>query len=207
MQNFTVTISRGFGSGGRTIGKMLAKRLGIGFYDREIMEIASEQSGISLDLFDKADEAGKVAFFKRYDRSYGKQIIPPDRGEFTSDDNLFNLQAKTIREIAEKESCVIVGRCADHILRERKNVLRIFIYSSEEFCIDKVVELYGLTRKEAERKIEKIDRARSTYYRYYTGSDWDNARNYDLCLNTEELGFDRCVDIIEHYINVLYLND
>lgn len=207
MQKFTVTIARGFGSGGRTIGKMLAKRLGIGFFDREIMELASEQSGISLDLFDKADEAGKVAFFKRYDRSYGKQIIPPDRGEFTSDDNLFNLQAKTIKEIADKESCVIVGRCADHILRDRKNVLRIFIYSSEEFCIDKVMELYGLSRKEAERKIDKIDRARSTYYRYYTGSDWDNARNYDLCLNTEELGFDRCVDIIEHYINVLYLNN
>ena len=204
MQNFTVTIARGFGSGGRTIGQMLAKRLGIHFYDREIMELASEHSGISLDLFDKADEAGKITFFKRYDRSYGKQIIPPDRGEFTSDDNLFNFQARMIREVAEKHSCVIVGRCADHILRGKKNVLRIFIYSSKEFCTSKVMELYGLSKKEAERKIEKIDRARSTYYRYYTGNDWDNARNYDLCLNTEELGFDRCVDIIEHYIGVLY---
>ncbi len=204
MQNFTVTIARGFGSGGRTIGKMLAERLNIHFYDREIMELASEHSGISLDLFDKADEAGKISLFKRYDRSYGKQIIPPDRGEFTSDDNLFNFQAKMIKEVAGKHSCVIVGRCADHILREKKNVLRIFIYSSEDFCVNKVMELYGLSKKEAERKIEKIDRARSTYYRYYTGNDWDNARNYDLCLNTEELGFDRCVDIIEHYINVLY---
>ena len=207
MANFTVTIARGFGSGGRTIGKMLAERLNIGFYDREIMELASEQSGISLDLFHKADEAGKVALFKRYDRSFGKEIIPPDRGEFTSDDNLFNFQSKVIKEIAQKESAVIVGRCADHILQGEKNVLRIFIYSSMEFCIDKVVELYGLSRKEAEKKIEKIDRARSTYYRYYTGSDWDNARNYDLCLNTEELGFERCVDIIEHYINVLYKNN
>ena len=206
MANFTVTIARGFGSGGRTIGKMLAERLGIRFYDHEIMQLASEVSGISLDLFHKADEVGKVAFFKRYDRSFGRQIIPPDRGEFTSDDNLFNFQAKVIKDLAEKESCVIVGRCADHVLSEQKNVLRIFIYSSMDFCIDKVVELYGLSRKDAERKIEKIDRARSTYYRYYTGSDWDNARNYDLCLNTAELGFDRCVDIIEHYINVLYLN-
>ena len=81
MANFTVTIARGFGSGGRTIGKMLAERLNIGFYDREIMELASEQSGISLDLFHKADEAGKVALFKRYDRSFGKEIIPPDRGD------------------------------------------------------------------------------------------------------------------------------
>ena len=207
MANFTVTIARGFGSGGRTIGKMLAERLNIRFYDREIMELASEQSGISLDLFHKADEAGKVAIFKRYYRSFGKEIIPPDRGEFTSDDNLSNFQSKVIKEIAQKESSVIVGRCADHVLRGEKNVLRIFIYSSMDFCIDKVVELYGLSRKEAEKKIEKIDRARSTYYRYYTGSDWDNARNYDLCLNTEELGFERCVDIIEHYINVLYKNN
>lgn len=207
MAKFTVTIARGFGSGGRTIGKMLAERLNIRFYDREIMELASEQSGISLDLFHKADEAGKVAIFKRYDRSFGKEIIPPDRGEFTSDDNLFNFQSKVIREIAQKESSVIVGRCADHVLQGQKNVLRIFIYSSMDFCIDKVVELYGLSRKDAEKKIEKIDRARSTYYRYYTGSDWDNARNYDLCLNTEELGFERCVDIIEHYINVLYKNN
>ena len=204
MKNFTVTIARGFGSGGRTIGKMLAERLGIKFYDREIMELASEESGINIDLFEKADEAGKVAFFKRYNRAFGRKLISPKSDSFTSDDNLFNYQAKIIHEIANRESSVIVGRCADHILSEHENVLRIFIYSSMGFCIDKVTELYGLSRKEAERKIERIDRARSTYYRYYTGNEWDNARNYDLCLNTEELGFERCVNIIEHYINVLY---
>ena len=155
MANFTVTIARGFGSGGRTIGKMLAERLNIRFYDREIMELASEQSGISLDLFHKADEAGKVAIFKRYDRSFGKEIIPPDRGEFTSDDNLFNFQSKVIKEIAQKESAVIVGRCADHILQGEKNVLRIFIYSSMDFCIDKVVELYGLSRNQNSAVINK----------------------------------------------------
>ncbi|MBQ3064430.1 MAG: cytidylate kinase-like family protein [Clostridia bacterium] len=204
MKKFTVTIARGFGSGGRTIGKMLAERLGIKFYDREIMELASEESGINIDLFEKADEAGKVAFFKRYNRAFGKKLISPKSDDFTSTDNLFNYQAKMIHEIADRESSVIVGRCADHILAEHENVLRIFIYSSKGFCIDKVTELYGLSRKEAERKIDRIDRARSTYYRYYTGKDWDNARNYDLCLNTEELGFERCVQIIEHYINVLY---
>lgn len=204
MKNFTVTIARGFGSGGRTIGKMLAERLGIKFYDREIMELASEESGINIDLFEKADEAGKTAFFKRYNRAFGKKLISPKSDDFTSDDNLFNYQAKIIRDIADRESSVIVGRCADHILTEHENVLRIFIYSSKGFCIDKVTELYGLSRKEAERKIDRIDRARSTYYRYYTGNEWDNARNYDLCLNTEELGFERCVEIIKHYINMLY---
>ena len=101
---------------------------------------------------------------------------------------------------------MIVGRCADHVLLDRQNVLRVFTHAPMPFCIQKVVEMYGVSEKEAERQIERINRARATYYRYYTGKEWDNARNYDLCLNTKELGFERCVDIIEHYINVLYKN-
>ena len=204
MSNFTVTISRGFGSGGRTIGKMLAERLGINYYDNELIKLASEESGINIELFGNADEKAKTALFKRYNRSYGEYLISPDSGDFTSDDNLFNYQAKIIKDLAEKENCVLVGRCADYILRDRKNVLRVFTYAPMDFCIEQVTCLYGINEKEAVKQIERIDRARSTYYRYYTGNEWDNARNYDLCLNTEELGFDRCVEIIEHYINVLY---
>ncbi|MBE6555659.1 MAG: cytidylate kinase-like family protein [Ruminococcaceae bacterium] len=204
MKKFTVTISRGFGSGGRTIGKMLSERLGIPFYDRELMQLASEESGINIDLFGEADEKSKGSLFKRYDRSFGENIISPDSGEFTSDDNLFNFQAKIIKDISARESCVIVGRCADHILRGRKNILRVFTYASKDFCIEQVMRLYGVDKKDALRQIERIDRARSTYYRYYTGNEWDNARNYDLCLNTEEMGFERSVELIEHYINLLY---
>ena len=102
---------------------------------------------------------------------------------------------------------MIVGRCADYVLRDHERVLRVFTHASMPFCIEKVKELYGLSDKDAEKQIERINRARGTYYRYYTGREWDNARNYDLCLNTEELGFERCVDIIEHYINVLYKNE
>ncbi len=204
MSKFTVTITRGFGSGGRTIGKMLAGRLGIDYYDNDLIKLASEASGINIELFDKADEKIKVGLFKRYNRSYGDKLIPPNSGEFTSDDNLFDYQAKVIKMLYERESCVLIGRCADHVLRDQKNVLRVFIYADKDFCVEQVKRLYALSDKDAERQIERIDRARSAYYRYYTGREWDNARNYDLCLNTSELGFDRCVDIIEHYIKVLY---
>ncbi len=204
MENFTITISRGFGSGGRIIGQMLAERLGISFYDRKLIELASEESGINIELFGKADERKKTALFGRYNRSYGERLISPESGDFTSDDNLFNYQAKIIKSLAAKESCVIVGRCADYVLRDTPNVLRVFAYASREFCIKKVEELFSLSRRDAEKQIDKIDRARSTYYRYYTGHEWDNARNYDLCLNTELLGFERCVDLIVDYLKVLY---
>ncbi len=206
MSKFTVTITREFGSGGRTIGKMLAERLGVEYYDKDLIKLASEESGIHEDLFSRADESKRAPLFKRYSGSFGDKLISPESGEFTSDDNLFDFQAKVIKQLSDRETCVIVGRCADHVLQGRKNVLRVFTHAPMPFCIEKVVELYGVSEKEAERQIERINRARATYYRYYTGKEWDNARNYDLCLNTAELGFERCVDIIEHYINVLYKN-
>ena len=204
MAKFTVTISRGFGSGGRTIGRMLAERLGIEWYDRDLIKLASEESGISIDLFNRADEHKKPGIFARYDRAFGDKLISPESGEFTSDDNLFNYQAKIIKALYERESCVTIGRCADYVLRDEPGVLRVFIYASKKSCIRTVADLYNLSDKEAERQIDRIDRARSTYYRYYTGQEWDNARNYDLCLNSEELGFERCVDLIEQYLKVLY---
>ena len=206
MAKFTVTITREFGSGGRTIGKMLAERLGVEYYDKDLIKLASEESGINADLFSRADESKRASLFKKYDGSLGERLISPESGEFTSDDNLFNYQAKVIKQLSDRETCVIVGRCADHVLQDRENVLRVFTHAPMPFCVQKVMEIYSVSEKEAERQIERINRARATYYRYYTGKEWDNARNYDLCLNTEELGFERCVDIIEHYINVLYKN-
>ncbi len=205
MSDFTVTIARDFGCGGRTIGKMLAGRLGINYYDRDLIKLASEESGINISLFGKADENGRAALFKRYNRAYGEKIISPDSGDFTSDDNLFNIQAKIIKQLADRENCVLVGRCADYILKDHKNVLRVFIHASREYCVRNVMEKFALSEKEAERQAERINRARSTYYRYYTGREWDNARNYDLCLNSEDVGTLRCVNIIEHYIRMLYL--
>ncbi|MBR6708545.1 MAG: cytidylate kinase-like family protein, partial [Clostridia bacterium] len=127
--------------------------------------------------------------------------IPPGSEEFTSDDNLFNIQAKIIRDLAERENCIIVGRCADHVLAGHENLIRVSVNAPHEHCVEQVMSLYGLPRREAEREIEKINRARAQYYRYYTGCDWNDARNYDICLNSAPIGIDSCVDMIVDYLN------
>ena len=202
MENYVITIARGYGSGGKTIGMMLADDLGIKYYDKNLMRIASEESGIHERLFGLADERVKTGFFKKKGE-YRHDPLPPESDAFVSDDNLFNIQAKIIRELAEKdEPCIIVGRCADYVLKHYKNVIRVFIYADEEHCIQNVVDMYGVSEKEALKTIEKTDKNRSAYYKYYTGQDWDNARNYELCLDSGDLGFQKCVDIIKSYIEI-----
>ena len=203
MPNFVITIARGFGSGGRTIGKMLAERLDIHYYDAELIRLASEESGINIELFGKADEQVKTNLFKRYNRSYGFKLIPPDSSEFSSTDNLFNYQAKIIRGLAEKQDCVIIGRCSDYILKDHPNTIRLLIYADRETCIKNVTELYGVLPKEADDRIDDLDRARANYYKYYTGKTWNDPANYDLCLNTTKYGFEKSVDIILAYMKTL----
>lgn len=195
-----ITIARGFGSGGRTIGKELAKRLGIEYFDMELLRLASEESGINLELFGRADETVKTGFFKKYNRNYGDRPVPPSSMDFTSDDNLFQYQAKIIRDLAEKQSCVIIGRCADHILKDRDNVLRLFFYADRDICVKTVTDLYGVREKDAADRVESIDRARAAYYKYYTGKRWDDVCNYDLCINTGKLGFDKSADAVIAYM-------
>lgn len=200
MANCVITIARGFGSGGRTIGKLLAKKLDIDYYNDDLIKLASEESGINLELFGKADERVKTNLFKRYKRSYGEWTIPPDSDMFVSDDNLFNYQAKIIKALAEKSSCVIIGRCADYILKDREDLVRILVYADMPTCVDRVTELYGMKPSEAIRKIESLDKGRANYYKYYTGKEWDDVTNYDFCLNTSGLTFEKAVDVICAYL-------
>lgn len=200
MSNYVITIARGFGSGGKTIGKMLSERLDIDYYDSDLIRLASEESGINIELFGKADERVKTNLFKRYNRSYGKKIIPPDSDEFVSTDNLFNFQAKIIRDLAQKHNCIIIGRCADHILRDEPNVIRLFFYADHDTCVKTVTELYGVAPKEADDRIVSIDRARANYYKYYTGKEWNDVGNYDLCINTSKIGFEKSVDAVISYM-------
>ena len=200
MSEYVITIARGFGSGGKTIGQMLAKKLDIDYFDNDLLRLASEESGINIALFGKADEKVKANLFKKYNRSYGQKVISPDSTEFISDDNLFNYQAKIIRELAEKQNCILIGRCADHILKDNPKVIRIFVCADPQACIDKVVELYGIDADDAKKKIEKIDKSRAAYYKYYTGKEWNDPVNYDLCINTTSVGFDGAVDIITDYM-------
>lgn len=201
MEKFIITIARGFGSGGRTIGQMLSKKLDVEFYDKDIIKLASEESGINEALFGQSDEQTKGGLGKR--SVYKGGIISPDKKAFTSEENLFNYTAKVIKQLAGEKSCIIVGRCADFVLRERKDAVRVFVWADEEHCVKNVADVKGiLDRKEALKTIASTDKKRAEYYRAHTGQDWNDARNYDLCLNSGDLGFDKCVEIITEYVKI-----
>ena len=203
MNNFVITIARGFGSGGKTIGQMLSHELNVGYYDKELIHLASEESGINISLFGKADEKIKTSFAGRLRSKYKHDdIISPESGDFVSNINLFNYQAKVIKDIANRESCIIVGRCADYILAGMSNVVRVFFYADFDSCVKNVMDKYGWDAEKAKREIERIDREKSAYYKHYTGHNWDNAKNYDLCLNSSELGYEKCVRIIKSFIEI-----
>ena len=205
MDNFVITIARQYGSGGKTIGAMLAKELGINCYSREILRMASEESGINERLFGMSDEKMKGAgWFKILSRPYDGELLPPEDKDFVSEENIFNYQAKIIKDLAEKESCVIVGRCADYVLKDNPNVVSVFVHADEKFCLDRAMERNSMTEAEMQKFIHQTNRYRADYYKHYTGRDWVDARNYDLCLNSGKLGFEKCVEEIEAYIKVRF---
>lgn len=202
---YVITIARGFGSGGRTIGKLLAKELGINYYDRELLRLASDESGINETLFERSDEKIRNSLLYRIARrAYKGEIIPPDSEDFISNDNLFNFQSKVIKELAEQESCVIVGRCADHILKDRDDVVKIFVYAPLEDCVARIEDMYSLSKSELESKVININKRRAEYYKYFTGRDWNNAENYDLCLNTHLFSFEKCIELVKAYLKVRF---
>ncbi|MBO6015837.1 MAG: cytidylate kinase-like family protein, partial [Lachnospiraceae bacterium] len=174
MERVIITIARHYGSGGKTVGEMLAKDLGLNCYDREILRLASDDSGIAEGLFGKADERLKNSPLRRIMKNvYEGQLISPESGEFVSDDNLFNYQAKVIRELAETESCVIIGRCADFILKDNPNVISVFVHANQEFSFRQAKERIGLSDKEVEKYIAKTDRERADFYKHHTCHDWN----------------------------------
>lgn len=204
-EKIVITIARQYGSGGRTIGEMLSQRLGIHYYDKELMKLASDDSGINEALFANADEKIKSSnLFKIAHRVYHGELISPESDDFVSTQNLFNYQAKIIKELADHESCVIVGRCADFILKDYDNVLSVFIHAPHEYCLEQAAKKHSMPSKELEKFILKTDKHRADYYKYYTGREWTDARNYDLCLDSSKLGYERCVEEIIAYINVRF---
>ena len=202
-ENIVITIARQYGSGGKTIGAMLAKELGINCYSREILKMASEESGINEGLFGMSDEKIKKApWFKILNRPYDGELLTPEDRDFVSDDNLFNYQAKVIKELAAQESCVIIGRCADYVLRDDPDVIKLYFCAPKKDCVARVMNQNGLSEKEAERRIEKIDKYRAEYYRYYTGRDWNDARNYNFCLDTTSMSYEKLVEVVKNFIQI-----
>lgn len=205
MEKVIITIARQYGSGGKTIGQMLAKDMGIPFYSREILRMASDDSGIREELFNRADERLRSnPLFGASKKVYKGELITPDKEDFVSDENLFNYQAKVIKDLAEKGSCVIVGRCADFVLKDRPDVVSVFVHAPKDYCMARAMERNSMTEREMEKFIAKTDKYRGDFYHYYTGNVWSDARNYDLCLNSKKLGFEKCVEEIKAYIDVRF---
>ena len=205
MDNFVVTFARGFGTGGKEIASKLAKELGIHCYENRILTLASQMSGLDEKLFEEVDEkvhknGGFSSFLRGLPRS--KQYITRNE-KFVSDDTLFEYQKKIIENLAETESCVIVGKCADWILRGRDNVVSVYIEAPRDFCIRRTMEHMGVTEEFAQATISQTDKFRADYYKYYThGNYWTNPVNYDMTLNSEKVGIDECVQVIKQYLKI-----
>lgn len=204
MDNRVITIARSYGSGGRRMGRLLAKELGYEYYDREILRIASDESGINEELFSQVDENRRMPLFRIAREVYTGEVIPPDSDDFISNENLFRYQAKIIRELAATRNCVIVGRCANFILRGRENVINVFVSAPVVDCVRRVMEVDGLSLEEAEKKIKKIDKRRADYFKYFTGRQWHDAALYDLCLNTGHMSDQQCVGVVRAYMDARF---
>ena len=188
MENRIITISREVGSGGREIGRKLAEKLGIHCYDAELIQRIVEKSGYSADYVkEKGEDAagGRLSMFL-VDRSMGP----------THQDTLWKVQSQVITELADKESCVIVGRCADYILQARADCLTVFVHADFKKRLERIVKEYGEPEDKAEKWLKDKDKRRVSYYNYYTNKKWGEADNYHVCLDSGALGIDKCVEVL-----------
>lgn len=199
--NTVITISRQYGSGGRFIGRKLAEALNIPFYDKELITMAVEESGMSRELFEKADEKATNSLL--YTLSMNSYLLHGMAGmpDLPLNDKVFLVQSEVIRKIADKGPCVIVGRCADYILRELPNCVNVYIYSDMEDRIARATTYYNLSADRAKEQIQKTDKKRAAYYNFYTNLKWGRAENYDLSLNSAKIGIEGCVDVICRFVN------
>ena len=198
MGNLIITISREFGSGGRKIGELLATQLCIPFYDKEIIQMTAEKSGLSADFVAQQEEHSRRSFLFSIASSstYGGMSIPYPYDSNVTDQAYFS-QTDIIRELAAAGSCVIVGRCADYILREEEKLLRVFVTADPEKRRQRIVTEYGMDEKTSAEKLRKADKARAGYFRHYTGEEWGDVRNYDLIINSDFTGVTGAVEVIK----------
>lgn len=195
-----VTIGRQFGSGGRTVGKKLAERLGIAYYDKELINLASKESGICGEFFEKADERTSGSLLKALAMGFSMNNAIFQSNDYLSNESLFQIQSDVIRKVAAEGSCVLVGRCADYILREDKDCVNVFISASMEDRVRRAMEYNQLPQKEAEEYIHKADKSRASYYNYYTDKIWGAAESYDLCINSSCYGVDETTEFVISFL-------
>ncbi len=198
-----VTIGRQYGSGGREVGAKLAEQLGFGFYDKNILRMNADESGLKESYFHLADErAGSNPLYKIVGTLKPEAGQPSFRSDLTSADNLFRFQSEVIRKLAQTESCVIIGRCADYILEGTEGLLRVFVYADMEHRIQRITRLGYYEPRDVEKNIRRMDKERREYHRYFTGRNWEEPLHYDLMINTAVIGVDGAVKVIKGYLGM-----
>ena len=194
MEKKIITISREFGSGGRTIGRMVAQRLGIPFYDKELVDQIALESGFAPKFVEEHGEHSPGKSLLSY--AFAPQGVPGVMNGLSTADFLWSIQCNAILQLAEKGPCVIVGRNADYILKDRKDCFHAFIHADLDFRADRIVRLYGESEKSPQARLQQKDKRRSVNYQHYTGRTWGASENYDNCLNTAHLGIEQAADLI-----------
>lgn len=189
-KNIVITISREYGSGGRYIAKLVAEKLKIKLYDKDFIKELTNETGLDSSYIENIEQ--KRTLLDNFNSGYYQSL--------SNADELFLEEANLIKKLASKNSCVIVGRCADFILKDNKNLIKIFIYSDMESKIKRAIKYYNIPKKDAKKEIEKINKLRKNHYKYYTNREWNNPENYDLCLNSDSLGVEKCAEVIEQYV-------
>lgn len=204
-KHFVVTIGREFGSGGKEIGEKLAEKLGVKCYDKELLAIAAKNSGMCHEIFEMHDEKPTNSFlYSIVMDTYAGVYNPQAMIDMPINQKVFLAQFDAIKNIAENESCVIVGRCADYALENMSNLVSVFIHSPIEKRVERIMKTYEMSEpKKVKDMINKTDKKRASYYNYYTNKEWGNSRSYDLTINSGKTGIDMAVSIIENYINII----
>ncbi len=194
MEKKIITISREFGSGGRSIGREVANRLGIPFYDKELVDKIALESGFAPTFVEEHGEhsPGK----SRLSYAFSNQGVPGVMNNLSMADFLWSIQCSVIMQLAEQGPSVIVGRNADYILKDRTDCINVFIHANDDFRADRIVRLYGESEKSPQARLAEKDKRRQVNYKHYTGQSWGAAQNYDICLDSSRLGIDKCVEII-----------
>lgn len=196
MSNHIITISRQYGSGGRFIGKLLAEKMQIPLYDNELITLAAKKSGYSEAIFENVEKTATHSLL------YSLSMFGSTAGVYglPLSDKVFIVQSEIIKKVAAEGPCVIIGRCADFVLKDEKNIVDVFVHSDMEHRIKRAVTYYGIAEEKAKEMITKTDKRRASYYNYYTGHRWGEANNYEISLNSDRIGIEKCVDILHSYI-------
>ncbi len=197
--DYVITIGRQLGSGGRLIGEKLAVQLGISFYDKELIQIASQESGLGKEYFEQADEKKSYSFFGGLFGLKGTMADLPFSTYYLNNETLFKIQSDVIRKLAEKGSCLFVGRCADYVLGENPRCLNIFICADINDRVMRIAELQKMTAEKARDFVEKADKRRAGYYNYFSNKEWGAADTYHLCVNSSVLGINETVSLIQQF--------